>query len=124
MTVESKKGDTEVEVDEAPRSDASLESLAGLKPITGEGGTHTAGNAPGITDGAAAVVLASEEVVEADGLRPIARITGYAQADVAPEWLFEAPIHGVRRLIEKVGGSIADFDLIEINEAFAVVTMA
>ncbi len=114
-----------VTTDEAPRADSSLEALARLNPaFQPEGGTVTAGNAPGITDGAAALVIASGAAVERDGLEPMARITGYAQADVAPEWLFEAPILGVRRLIEKVGGGVADFDLIEINEAFAAQVLA
>ena len=125
VTVEGKKGPTTVDTDENPRVDTSIEALAKLKPaFQPDGGTVTAGNAPGITDGAAAVVLASEEVVKADGLQPMARITGYAQADVAPEWLFEAPIHGVKRLIERVGGSLDDYDLIEINEAFAAQVLA
>ena len=103
VTVPGKKGDTVVSADEGPRSDSTLEALAKLKPaFQPDGGTVTAGNAPGITDGAAALVIASEEAL--DGAQPMARITGYAQADVAPEWLFEAPIHGVRRLVEKVGG--------------------
>jgi acetyl-CoA C-acetyltransferase len=124
VTVPGKKGDTVVSADEAPRSDTTLEALAKLRPaFKPDGGSVTAGNAPGITDGAAAVVIASEAVLP-DGAQPMARITGYAQADVAPEWLFEAPIHGVRRLIEKVGGSVDDFDLIEINEAFAAQVLA
>ena len=125
VTVPGKKGPTVVSVDEGPRADTSLEALARLKPaFQPEGGTVTAGNAPGITDGAAALVLASSALVEADGLTPMARIIGYAQADVAPEWLFEAPIDGVRRLIEKVGGTLDDYDLIEINEAFAAQVLA
>jgi acetyl-CoA C-acetyltransferase len=125
VTVEGKKGPITVDTDENPRPDTSIEALSRLKPaFQPDGGTVTAGNAPGITDGAAAVVLASQEVVEADGLQPMARITGYAQADVAPEWLFEAPIHGVQRLIERVGGSLDDYDLIEINEAFAAQVLA
>ena len=75
-------------------------------------------------DGAAALVLASEEAVTRDALRPIARIAGYAQADVAPEWLFEAPIDGVRRLLEKLNLKLDEFDLIEINEAFAAQVLA
>jgi acetyl-CoA C-acetyltransferase len=123
VTVAGKKGDTLVRTDEAPRSDTNLDALARLRPaFQPEGGTVTAGNAPGITDGAAAVVLASESAL--DGAQPIARITGYAQADVAPEWLFEAPISGVKRLVERLGWSIADFDLIEINEAFAAQVLA
>jgi acetyl-CoA C-acetyltransferase len=125
VEVPGKKGPTIVDTDENPRADTSLEALARLKPaFQPDGGTVTAGNAPGITDGAAAVVIASDDVVAADGLQPLARITGYAQADVAPEWLFEAPIHGVRRLIEKLGIRLDDFDLIEINEAFAAQVLA
>jgi acetyl-CoA C-acetyltransferase len=125
VTVEGKKGPITVDTDENPRPDTTLEALARLKPaFEPDKGTVTAGNAPGITDGAAALVIASDSVVAADGLQPMARITGYAQADVAPEWLFEAPIHGVKRLIERVGGSLDDYDLIEINEAFAAQVLA
>jgi acetyl-CoA C-acetyltransferase len=123
VTVRGRKGDTTVGADEGPRSDSTLEALAKLNPaFQPEGGSVTAGNAPGITDGAAALVIGSEDAL--DGARPMARIIGYAQADVAPEWLFEAPITGVRRLLDKVGGSIDDFDLIEINEAFAAQVLA
>jgi acetyl-CoA C-acetyltransferase len=125
VQVDGKKGPITVDTDENPRPDTSIEALARLKPaFQPDGGSVTAGNAPGITDGAAALVIASEAVVDADGLQPMARITGYAQADVAPEWLFEAPIHGVKRLIERVGGSLDDYDLIEINEAFAAQVLA
>ncbi|MGZ3588751.1 MAG: thiolase family protein [Candidatus Limnocylindrales bacterium] len=121
-------------VDEGPRRDTSLEALARLKPIfelpTGEDappdgqGTVTAGNAPGVTDGAAATVVASERVVERLGLRPLARIVGYAQAEIAPKWLFLAPVTGVRRLLERIELPLEAFDLIEINEAFAAQTLA
>ena len=125
VEVPGKKGPTIVDTDENPRSDTSLEALARLKPaFQPDGGTVTAGNAPGITDGAAALVLASEATVASDGLKPIARITGYAQADVAPEWLFEAPIEGVRRLLTKLDLRLDEFDLIEINEAFAAQVLA
>ncbi len=125
VEVPGKKGPTIVDTDENPRSDTSLEALALLKPaFQPEGGTVTAGNAPGITDGAAALVLASEATVASDGLKPIARISGYAQADVAPEWLFEAPIEGVRRLLTKLDLRLDEFDLIEINEAFAAQVLA
>ena len=123
VTVPGKKGPTTIDTDENPRADTSLEALARLKPaFQPDGGTVTAGNAPGITDGAAALVLASEEAL--NGASPMARITGYAQADVAPEWLFEAPIDGVRRLIDKLGIALDEFDLIEINEAFAAQVLA
>jgi len=123
VEVPGKKGPVTVDTDENPRADTSAEALARLKPaFQPDGGTVTAGNAPGITDGAAAVVLASGEAL--DGAEPMARILGYAQADVAPEWLFEAPIHGVRRLLEKLGLGLDAFDLIEINEAFAAQVLA
>jgi acetyl-CoA C-acetyltransferase len=125
VEVPGKKGPTVVDTDENPRSDTSLDALARLKPaFQPDGGTVTAGNAPGITDGAAALVLASEATVAEDGLKPIARITGYAQADVAPEWLFEAPIDGVRRLLDKLDLKLDEFDLVEINEAFAAQVLA
>jgi len=123
VTVPGKSGDTVISIDEGPRADTNAEALAKLRPaFQPDGGSVTAGNAPGITDGAAALVISSEEAL--NGAQPIARIIGYAQADVAPEWLFEAPILGVQRLIERVGGSIDDFDLIEINEAFAAQVLA
>jgi acetyl-CoA C-acetyltransferase len=125
VEVASRKGPITVDTDENPRADTSLEALARLKPAFKlDGGTVTAGNAPGITDGAAAVVLASEEAVSREQLTPIARITGYTQADVAPEWLFEAPIEGVRRLLAKLELNLDAFDLIEINEAFAAQVLA
>ena len=126
VEVPGKRGPTMVDTDEGPRADTSAEALAKLQPAfqTDGDGTVTAGNSPGITDGAAALVLASSEVVGADGHTPMARITGYAQADVAPEWLFEAPIEGVQRLVDKVGIPLAEFDLIEIHEAFAAPVLA
>jgi acetyl-CoA acetyltransferases len=135
VTVRDAKGrETVVTTDEGPRRDSSLEALARLKPAfslpEGEDredateGTVTAGNAPGITDGAAATVLASERTVERLGLKPLARIVGYAQAEVAPKWLFLAPVEGVRRLLDRIEMPIEAFDLIEINEAFAAQTLA
>ncbi|HUQ43603.1 MAG TPA: thiolase family protein [Candidatus Limnocylindria bacterium] len=135
VTVAGPKGqETVVSVDESPRRDTSAEALARLKPVfdlpTGEdrgdatNGTVTAGNAPGITDGAAATVVASERAVEKLGLKPMAKLIGYAQAEVAPKWLFLAPVQGVKALLEKTGMEISDFDLIEINEAFAAQTLA
>ncbi len=134
VTVKAKGGETVVSADEGPRRDTSLEALGKLKPVfdlpTGAdrgdatSGTVTAGNAPGITDGAAATVVASERAVEELDLKPMARLIGYAQAEVAPKWLFLAPVQGVRRLLEKLDMTIGDFDLIEINEAFAAQTLA
>ncbi len=135
VTIRDAKGrETVVAEDEGPRRDTSLEALARLKPVfdlpegedagDAEAGTVTAGNAPGITDGAAATIVASERAVERLGLKPLARIVGYSQAEVAPKWLFLAPITGVRRLLERIDMTIDAFDLIEINEAFAAQTLA
>jgi len=135
VTVTDTRGkDTIVTTDESPRRDTSPEALARLKPAFAlpDGpdragatlGTVTAGNAPGITDGAAATVVASERAVERHGLTPLARIVGYAQAEVEPKWLFLAPIEGVRRLLDRIELPIEAFDLVEINEAFAAQTLA
>ena len=135
VTVRDARGrETIVTVDESPRRDTTAEALARLRPAfalpDGEDrgsateGTVTAGNAPGITDGAAATVVASERAVERYGLAPMARIVGYAQAEVAPRWLFLAPITGVRNLEARTGLGPDAFDLIEINEAFAAQTLA
>ena len=135
VTVRDAKGrETVVAVDEGPRRDSTIEGLARLRPVfelpEGEdrgdatSGTVTAGNAPGITDGGAATVVASERTVERYGLTPLARIVGYAQAEVEPKWLFLAPVEGVRRLLDRIELPIEAFDLIEINEAFAAQTLA
>jgi acetyl-CoA C-acetyltransferase len=135
VTITDAKGrQTVVAVDEGPRRDTSVEALAKLKPAfalpDGEErgdtttGTVTAGNAPGITDGAAATLVASERAVERLGLTPLARIVGYAQAEVAPKWLFLAPVVGVKRLLDRIELPLDAFDLIEINEAFAAQTLA
>jgi acetyl-CoA C-acetyltransferase len=131
---DAKGRETVVDTDEGPRRDSTAEALARLKPAfelpTGEDrgnateGTVTAGNAPGITDGAAATIVVSERAVERFGLRPLARIVGYAQAEVAPKWLFLAPVEGVRRLLDRIELPIEAFDLIEINEAFAAQVLA
>jgi acetyl-CoA C-acetyltransferase len=112
------------DTDEGPRDDTSLEALAKLKPAFEENGTVTAGNAPGITDGAAATVVMGLDTAEKLGVRPLARITGYAQAGVEPKWLFIAPVYAVRKLLERTGRKLDDFDLIEANEAFAAQCIA
>jgi len=123
-----------VTVDENPRRDTSLEALARLRPVfptpAREPGdpepvaSVTAGNAPGITDGAAATVVASERAIERHGLTPLARIVGYGQAEVEPKWLFLAPVTGVRRLLDRIELPLEAFDLVEINEAFAAQVLA
>jgi acetyl-CoA C-acetyltransferase len=135
VTVRDAKGrESLVTADEGPRRDTTLEALARLAPAfdlpdgddrgSATVGTVTAGNAPGITDGAAALVVASERAVERHGLRPLARVVGYAQAEVTPKWLFLAPVEGVRALERRTGLSPADYDLVEMNEAFAAQVLA
>jgi acetyl-CoA C-acetyltransferase len=111
-------------VDETPRRDTSVEALAKLRPAFVEGGKVTAGNAPGLNDGAAAVVVASRAKAESMGVRPLARIVGYAQGAVEPKYLFYAPAKAIPTLLEKVGWSLDDADLIELNEAFAAQVLA
>jgi acetyl-CoA C-acetyltransferase len=124
IEVPDRQGVTVVRADEGPRADTSLEALSRLKPAFAPGGTVTAGNAPGITDGAAALVVTSAAKAAALGVRPLARITGYATAANPPLWLFEAPVLAVRRLLERTGTTLADYDLLEINEAFAAQVLA
>lgn len=112
------------ETDECPRVDTSMEALAQLRPAFQEGGMVTAGNSPGITDGAAALVVMGEDTASEVGIQPLARITGYDQAAVEPLRIFTAPIFAVRKLLRKTGYQLADIDLIEINEAFAAQTLA
>jgi acetyl-CoA C-acetyltransferase len=112
------------DTDESPRSDTSLEALAKLRPAFQEGGVVTAGNSPGITDGAAAVLVMGEDVAASLGLQPLAVITGYGQAAVEPRKIFTAPILAVQKLLERTGYVLTDIDLVEINEAFAAQTVA
>jgi acetyl-CoA C-acetyltransferase len=112
------------DTDETPRRDTSLEALARLKPAFQEDGIVTAGNSPGITDGAAATVVMSRARAEQLGIEPLARITGYDQAAVEPKWLFIAPTHAIRRLLARTGTTLADYDLFEVNEAFAAQVLA
>jgi acetyl-CoA C-acetyltransferase len=112
------------DTDEVPRRDTSLGALARLKPAFQSDGIVTAGNSPGITDGAAATVVMSRAKAEELGVRPLARIVAYAQAAVEPLRIFTAPIFAVRRLLEKTGTGIDDYDLFEVNEAFAAQVLA
>jgi 3-oxoadipyl-CoA thiolase len=115
----SKGAVTRVEKDEHPRADTTLEALAKLKPIVRNPGTVTAGNASGINDGAAALLVASAAAVKRHGLRPRARLLGMASAGVPPRIMGIGPVPATRKLLERLGLSIGDFDAIEINEAFA-----
>ncbi len=114
-----KKGETWVEQDEHLRPETTLEALAKLKPVNGLGKTVTAGNASGVNDGAAALILASAEAVKKHGLTPRARVLGMASAGVAPRVMGIGPVPAVRKLTERLGIAVADFDVIELNEAFA-----
>ncbi|HEV7401151.1 MAG TPA: thiolase family protein, partial [Solirubrobacterales bacterium] len=109
--------------DEAIRADTTVETLAGLRAIGGEDATHTAGNAPGVNDGAGAIVVASEEWAEGAGLTPLARVLAYGTvADDFP-YLAKTPANAAKQALEKIGKSPADVDLWEINEAFASVAI-
>jgi len=124
VEIQSKKGVTVFEVDEAPRRDTTLDGLAALKPAFQKDGRVTAGNAPGLNDGAAAVVVASRAYAEARGLKPLARVVGYDQYADEPKYLFRAPALAIPRLLKKIGWTLADVDLIELNEAFAAQVLA
>jgi acetyl-CoA C-acetyltransferase len=123
VTVKSRKGESTVEADEAIRPETTLETLAKLKAIGGEDATHTAGNAPGVNDGAGAIVVASEEWAEKEGKTPLARILSYGTvADDFP-YLAKTPANASKLALEKIGKSPEDVDLWEINEAFASVAL-
>src|SRR5947207_9169525 len=124
VEVPGKTGPTLIEKDEGPRKETSLEALAALKPSFEKDGTVTPGNAPGLNDGASALVVSSLEFAKTHGVKPIARITGYATGGGEPRDLFFAPIVAVQNLMKKTGAKISDYDLIEANEAFAVQALA
>jgi len=115
---------TIVDTDEGPRRDTSLEALAKLKPAFKNDGRVTAGNAPGMNDGAAAVVVMSRALADRLGIQPLARIVGYTHAAVPAQWLFIAPARAIPKLLDKITWTMDDFDLIEINEAFAAQVIA
>jgi len=112
------------DTDEVPRRDTSLEKLARLRPAFDPQGIVTAGNSPGITDGAAATVVMSRERADELGIQPLARVVAYDQAAVEPLEIFTAPIFAVRKLLAKTGTTVGDYDLFEVNEAFAAQTLA
>ncbi len=114
-----KAGPVVVDKDEHPRADTTLEGLAKLKPFVRNPGTITAGNASGVNDGAAAMILASADAVKSHGFTPRARVLGMAAAGVAPRIMGIGPVPSTRKLMERLGLKISDFDLIELNEAFA-----
>jgi acetyl-CoA C-acetyltransferase len=125
VPVPQKKGDPVLFAsDESPREDTSLEALGRLKPAFKEGGSVTAGNAPGVNDGAAALVVVGADVAKARGLKPLARVVGQAVAGLDPSLVMMTPVPAVRKLFVKTGWSSDTVDLVELNEAFAVQSVA
>ena len=123
VTVKGKKGDTVVEIDEGPRRDTSLEKLAALPGLVGREGSHTAGNSPGVNDGAGALVVASEEWAAANGKEVLAEIVAHAQSADEFAYLARTPASAATKALQKAGLQAQDIDVWEINEAFASVTL-
>ncbi len=123
VTVSGRKGDTVVEVDEAPRRDTTLETLAGLRGLASKEGSHTAGNSPGVNDGAGAIVVSSDQWAEANGHTPLAEVVAHAQSANDFAYLATTPASAALKALEKAGLQPDDIDLWEINEAFASVTL-
>jgi acetyl-CoA C-acetyltransferase len=124
VTINTRKGEMIITTDEPIRRDTSLESLSALPAAFEEGGNVTAGNSPGMNDGAAAVVVSSREYAEKHGHKPVARIVAYGQAAVEPTWLFYAPVKAIPVALERAGWTVDDVDLFEVNEAFAAQVLA
>ena len=124
VVIKGRKGETLVDTDEHPRADTTAEALAKLKPVNGADKTVTAGNASGVNDGAAALILASAEAVKKYGLTPRAKVLGMASAGVAPRIMGYGPVPAVRKLCERLNVAMSDFDVIELNEAFAAQALA
>jgi acetyl-CoA C-acetyltransferase len=123
VTVKSRKSETVVETDEAIRPDSTVEALAKLPAVGGDDATHTAGNAPGVNDGAGAVIVASQEWAEANGRTPLARVLAYGSVADDFAYLARTPAKAARQALDKLGKTPADVDLWEINEAFASVAL-
>ena len=124
VVIRGKKGETVFDRDEHPRADTTVEALAKLKPVNGLDKTVTAGNASGVNDGAAAMILASAEAVQKYGLKPRAKVLGMGSAGVAPRIMGYGPVPAVRKLCERLNIAVSDFDVIELNEAFAAQGLA
>jgi len=124
VTVKNRKGETVVDTDEYIRDGATFEAMMGLRPAFAKDGTVTAGNASGLNDGAAALVLMSASEAKKQDSKPLARIVGHATFAGDPAWFTTAPVGAMSKLLKQVGWSVKDVDLFEVNEAFAVVAMA
>jgi acetyl-CoA C-acetyltransferase len=124
VEIAGRKGTTVVENDEHIRPEVSVEDMARLRPAFAEDGTVTAGNASGINDAAAAVVLASESYVRSSGLTPMGRLVGYAHAGVEPRIMGMGPVPATRKVLDRTGVKIEDIDVFEVNEAFAAQALA
>ena len=124
VTVPGRKGDTVISSDEAPRPETTAESLGKLKPAFKADGSVTAGNAPGLNDGAASLMIVSEELAQAHGLPVLAEIIDYATGGLDPEWVMMTPVPATRKLLGKLDWTAADVDLWELNEAFSVQSLA
>ena len=124
VEIKQKKGVQTIDTDEPIRGDSSMDVLAKLMPAFQEGGTVTAGNAPGLSDGASATVVVDQQFAREHDLPVLARITGYAASAITPRYIFAAPTLAVRRLLERTDQHLSDFDLIEVNEAFAAQALA
>jgi len=124
VTVRGRKGDTVVDTDEGPRADTSEETLGRLKPAFKKDGSVTAGNAPGLNDGAASLMVVSADFAQTHGLTPLAEIIDYATGGLAPEWVMMTPVPATQKLLSKLGWQDGDVDLWELNEAFSVQSLA
>src|SRR5262245_21660155 len=125
VPIPQRKGDPLLfDTDESPRADATIEGLRALKPVFKKDGTVTAGNAPGVNDCAAAVIVTSADRAAALGKRPIAHVVGQAVSGIEPALVMMAPVKAVRKLLDKTGWNLGDVDLVELNEAFSVQAIA
>lgn len=124
VTIKERKSEVIIDRDEPIRADTTIEALAALRPAFEKDGQVTAGNAPGMNDGASALVVASRSYATSKGLQPVARVAGYGQAAVNPQWIFYAPVKAIPIALQRAGWSIDEVDLFEINEAFAAQVLA
>ncbi len=124
VTIKTRKGEIIIDTDEPIRRETSMETLAKLRPAFEKDGQVTAGNAPGMNDGAATLVVSSRDYAEKQGHAPVARVVGYGQAAMEPSWIFYAPVKAIPIALERAGWTMDDVDLFEINEAFASQVLA